>query len=181
MAKKILSLMTALLLLFGATHALAIPEKYRFVEEFDEFDFEVEIPEGALYKQNQLEGLLCLEVWYEDQAKPVFDIHVAFSEELAGKYLGEMTEEEQGRLTAMVGEDFSEPAHALFTTPSGNTILFTRETDPAAGDYASMVTVYKGFFFSLHGRYTDYSTLADEDFELMHQIIEGAWIIDTDK
>lgn len=180
MAKRILSLVTALLLLCTAS-ALAEPEKYRFDEAFDEFDFEMEIPEGAQYRQNPQEGWLCFEIWFEDQAKPAFDMNVSFSEEMAGENLGDVTEEEKAHLMAMVGEDFSEPAQTFFVTPSGNTILFTRETDPEAGDYATMVTVYKGFFFSLYCGHKDYSPLTEEDFQLMHQIVEGAWIIGADE
>ena len=180
MFQKVLSLLTALTLLFGAA-ALAATEKYTMVEDFQEFDVEVEIPEGALYKQNPREGWLSLEIWYEDPAKPSFDINVAFSEEEDSQFLADFTQEEKDHLLAMIGEDFSAPTHEFFDTPSGNTILFTRETDPEAGDYAIMVTVYKGFFFSLYCSHEDYRPLTEEDLALMHQIVEGTWITDTEK
>ena len=181
MTKKILSLLTAVLLLFSVAAALAATEKYKMVEDFAEFDFEVEIPEGALYRQNPQDGWLCLEIWFEDPAKPFFDINVSFSELMAGQFLGEFAQEDIDLLMEMVGEDFSMPAFEFFLTPSENTILLTRETDPEAGDYATMTTVYKGFFFQLYACHKDYSPLSDEDLQLMNQIIERAWIIDTEQ
>jgi len=181
MIKKILSLLITVALLFSITVTLAATTKYKMIEEFEEFDIEVEIPVGALYKQNPQEGWLCLEIWFEDPAKPFFDINVAFSELFAGEFLGKFAQEETDHLVEMVGEDFSIPAHEFFLTPSDNTILLSRETDPDAGDYATMTTVYKGFFFQLYCCHKDYSPLTDEDLQLMHQIIEGAWIIDTEK
>ena len=179
MIKKTLTLLAVLALLFSVIPALAAPEKYKIIEDFNQFDIEVEIPEGAQYKQNPQEGWLCLEIWFEDSSKPFFDINVSFSEEMDGQFLGEFTQEDQDRLAEMVGADFSIPSSAFFLTPSGNTILFTRETDPEAGDYATMTTVYKGFFFQLYCCHKDYAPLTEEDLQLMHQIIEGAWIIDT--
>lgn len=181
MFKKGLSLCIALMLLFAFTSALAAPEKYRMEEDFGAFDIEVEIPEGAQYQQNMKEGWLCLEIWYEDPSKPSFDINVSFSEETESQFLADFTQEEIDHLLELVGENFSMPEHEFFVTPSGNTILFVRETDAEAGDYATMITVYKGFFFSLYCSHTDYSILTEDDLQLMHQIIEGAWIIDTDK
>lgn len=181
MLKKGLLLCVALMLLFAFTSALAAPEKYRLIEDFKEFDVEVEIPEGALYKQNPQEGWLCLEIWYEDPSKPSFDINVSFSEEVDSKFLADFTQEETGHLRDKVNEDFSMPTHEFFVTPSGNTILFSRETDPEAGDYATMVTVYKGFFFSLYCSHKDYSPFSEDDYRLMHQIVEGTWITDTNK
>lgn len=181
MFKKGLLLCVALMLLFTFTSALAAPEKYRLIEDFKEFDVEVEIPEGALYKQNPQEGWLCLEIWYEDPSKPSFDINVSFSEEVDSKFLADFTQEETDHLMDIVNEDFSMPTHEFFVTPSGNTILFSRETDPEAGDYATMITVYKGFFFSLYCSHKDYSPFSADDFRLMHQIVEGTWITDTNK
>lgn len=181
MLKKVLSLFTALILLFSAAAALAAAEKYSMVEDFQEFDVVVEIPEGAKYEQEPKEGWLCLKIWYEDAAKPSFDINVAFSEEVDNKFLADFTQEETDHLVAMVSADFSAPAYEFFDTPSGNKILFVRESDPEAGDYATMVTVYKGFFFSLYGSHADYAPLSEDDIALMHQIIEGTWITDTEK
>ena len=180
MTRKMLSLLAVLALLLGVAATATASERYRMIEDFDAFDIEVEIPEGAQYRQNPQEGWLCLEIWYEDPSKPFFDINVSFSEEMAGQFLGEFSQEDQDHLVEMAGEDFSAPSHELFLTPSGNTILFTRETDPDAGDYATMTTVYKGFFFQLYCCHKDYAPLTDEDLRLMHQIIEGAWIIDTE-
>ena len=176
MTRKILSLLIVASLLVSVSAAQATSAKYRVIEDFDEFDIEVEIPEGAMFRQNPQEGWLCLEIWYEDPEMPFFDINVSFSEEMAGQFLGEFTQEDQDHLVSLVGEDFSLPANEVFLTPSGNTILYTRETDPEAGDYATMTTVYKGFFFQLYCCHQDYSPLTDEDFLLMRQIVEGAWI-----
>ena len=179
MTGKLISLCLAIVLLCSVNTAVAAPEKYKMIEDFSAFDIEVEIPEGALYRQNPQDGWLCMEIWYEDPEKPSFDINVAFSEEMAGQFLGEFSQEDQDRLVELVGADFSAPASEFFLTPSGNTILFTRETDPEAGDYATMTTVYKGFFFQLYCVHKEYAPLTEEDMRLMHQIIEGAWIIDT--
>jgi len=154
--------------------------KYKVIENFDEFDVELEIPEGAFVRQELKDGWLWVEIYYEDPAKPSFDVNIAFSEEMAGEFLGDLPQEDLDHLMDMVGEAFSIPVHELFVTPSGNTILYTRETDPEAGDYASMTTVYKGFFFQLHCNHNDYAPLTEADIRLMHQIIEGAWIIDTE-
>ena len=180
MSKRSLSLLTVLALLFGVAAAADTPEKYKMIEDFSEFDVEVEIPEGAQFKQNPREGWLSLELWYEDPTKPFFDISVSFSEEMAGQFLGDFSQEDQEHLVTLIGENFSAPASEFFLTPSNNTVLFTRETDPEAGDYAAMTTVYKGFFFQLYCRHKDYAPLTEEDIELMHQIIKGAWITDTE-
>ncbi|NLV57925.1 MAG: hypothetical protein GXY67_04060 [Clostridiales bacterium] len=180
MLQKILSLLIALTLLFSAT-ALAATEKYTLEEDFQQFDVEVEIPEGAQYKQNPKDGWLSLEIWFEDPAKPSFDLNISFSEEVEGGFLADFSQEDKDHLVALISEDFSVPVHEFFETPSGNTVLLTRETDTEAGDYALMVTVYKGFFFSLYCSHQDYSPLAEEDLALMHQIIEGTWITDTEK
>lgn len=181
MLKKAFSLYIALMMLFGCTFALAASEKYQMVEDFQKFDIEVEIPEGALYEQNPKDDWLCLEIWYDDPSKPSFDIHVAFSEETDSKFLKDFTQEETDHLLSMVNEGFSMPSNEFFATPSGNTILFSQETDPEAGSYASMITVYEGFFFSLYCCHKDYSPLTEEDVRLMHQIIEGTWITNTNE
>lgn len=181
MLRKILSLFTALLLLCSAAAALAATETYHVVEDFQEFDVEIEIPEGAQYKQNPKEGWISLEIWYEDPSKPSFDLNISFSEEVDSKFLADFTQEEMDHIVEMVSQDFSVPSDELFETPSGNKVLLVRETDPEAGDYAIMVSVYKGFFFSLYCSHGDYSPLSQEDMDLMHQVIEGAWIVDTEK
>ena len=179
MGKRFLSLFTAFALLFSVASAVAAPETYRLIDGFSEFDIEIEIPEGAQYAQSPREGWLYLEIWYEDPSKPYFSISVSFSEEMAGQFLGDFSQEDQDHLVALIGENFSMPASLFFLTPSNNTVLFTRETDPESGDYAAMTTVYKGFFFQLYGRHKDYAPLIEEDVELMYRIIEGSWIIDT--
>ncbi|MCL2810583.1 MAG: hypothetical protein FWD25_01675 [Clostridia bacterium] len=179
MLKRVFSLFAALLLLCSAV-AFAAPEKYRMIEGFEAFDLEVEIPEGALYRQNlKDDDWLSMEIWFEDPSKPLFTIHVAYSDIVGNKFLADFDQEEIDHLLDLVGADFSIPAHEFFITPAGNTILFTHETDPQTGGYATMVTVYKGFVFSLYGRHKDYAPLAEEDIRLMHQIVEGTWIIDA--
>ena len=179
MSKKMIALFIALMLLCSVATALAAPEKIR-IEDFGAFAVEVEIPEGAQYRQNPREGWVSLEIWFEEPSKPRFNIHIAFSDvEGNDGYLTDFDREALDHLMAIAGADFLAPAHEFFVTPAGNTFLLTRETDPLAGAYATMVTVYNGFYFSLYGRHLNFAPLTEDDVRLMHQIIEGVWIIEN--
>jgi hypothetical protein len=181
MYRRVFALCVALLLLCSVPAALADTEKYRMVEDFVEFDVEVAIPAEALYKQNPKDGWLNLEIWYDAPSKPLFTVNIDFSDVTESKFLGDFSPDEIDHFLYIAGEDFSVPDFEFFVTPSGNTVLFTRETDLEAGDYATMMTVYKGFVFSLYCRHKDYAPLTEEDIRLMHLIVEETWIIDTDK
>ncbi len=179
MFKKSCALLLALLMALSMTSALA--EKYQVQEEFQSFDVTLQLPEGAKVETHNEPSLVGMDILFDDASKPAFDLHIAPSEEYDGKSLKELSEEERALLVEQVEMDFSMPQHEFFTTPLGNEILLTRETDPVAGEYATMQTIYHGFFFYLSCAYPDFHALTDADIALMHQITEGVDIIGATK
>lgn len=172
--KKIFSLV--LVAALALTTAVAFAEHYKVQEDFATFDVELDIPEGATYQQNIQPGWICLEMQFDGDAGLFFDMNIAPSEELGDVSLGDVPEDDLAAFTALVSEDFSAPQSESFVTPSGNTILLTKETDAAAGAFVSMDTIYRGFIFNLTMNHKDFSEMTDADMDMMHKLIESVQI-----
>lgn len=177
MTKKLLALLLALTLMLSFTSAFA--EIYKVEEDFTTFDVSLTLPEGAQSKQNIEEGWICVEITF-DENKPLFDLNIAPSEDFDGKSLADFTDEEKQLLIDQMEDDFYHSSSEFFLTPSGNMILLMKEETGDVG-YAAMITLYRGFYFSLHCNYADYRPLTDADIDLMHKITEGTDIIAVTK
>lgn len=179
MMKKAFAILVALTMLLSLASAFA--EKLQVTEDFKTFDVALTVPEGYTASQSTENGYVDVEMTTGDAEKPSFDLHIAPSEELEEQSLKELTEAERASLLELIEADFSAPEHEFFTTPSGNEIILTRETDVQAGEYATMQTIYHGFFFFLSCKYEDYRALTDADIALMHQLTESVDIVGTQK
>lgn len=175
MTRKILSFLLALVLVTGIASAMA--ESYQIKEDFKSFDVTVKVPEGYVIDQVKQEGWSMVSFHTEDPNKANFDITVAPSEDFEGKSLGEFTDEEKQEFVDNVTSYYDTPSHEFFTTPSGNLILFTQDTGEG-GSYATMQTIYHGYYYTLYGCYdTDFRPLTEADIAIMHEITEGTDII----
>ncbi len=174
MSKKILALMLAIAMLTIAVSASA--EAFKMEENFATFDVTLNLPEGAKPVQQPEEGWVDVDITF-DESKPVFHMTVSPSEEYEDKSLQDFTDQQKMLVEEQVAAMFSDPAIEYFVTPSGNTILYAYEQDADAGSFATMQTVYKGFFFSLFANYPDYHALSEDDVALMHQLVEGTDIV----
>lgn len=174
--KKTLALVLAVALLISVTSAFAAGKHYKVVEDFETLDVELDIPEGYEYKQNPEEGLICLELTDPTGKLPFFDMHVAPGDEYEDKSLADLTDGEKAQYIEMAIQEFENPETELFTTPSGNQILLAKENGEAC-QFATMQTIYKGFFFYLYCGYPDFHELSDADMALMHQVLESVQII----
>lgn len=171
--KKIVSMLTALMLV--ATIGVAMAEVYSVQESFESFDLKVTIPEGMQVTQEERDGWVDIEFSDGKENSTRYELHITPTEEYTGLSYKDLSEEDKGWVRQAVLYSFFEPEQEEFTTPSGNIALFTRETS-AAGQFASIDTIYKGYFFSLYCARDDYSALTDDEIAMMHQIIEGTEI-----
>ncbi len=170
MSKKIVALVLALTLLTVAVSVQA--EAFKMREDFASFDVTLNLPDGAKPIQQPEVGWVDVDITF-DETKPVFHMSVAPSEEYEDKSLQDFTDEQKALVEEQVAAVFSDPSIEYFVTPSGNTILYASEQDAEAGYFATMQTVYKGFFFSLFANYPDYHALTEDDVALMHKLVEG--------
>lgn len=179
MNKKWISL-ALVVLMAVSTLVSASAEHFKVAEDFAKFDVEMDIPEGATAKQAEEEGWVCVQISFADQTGPVFDMNIAPAEDQGDKSMADLTAEEKELQKALIGENFSIPEFEFFTTPSGNEILLTKETDPNAGSVVSMDTLYKGFSFNLTMNNADFSALTDEEMQMMHTLLESVQINPVD-
>ena len=168
--KKWMGMLLVLIMVF--TMAASLAEPIKITEDFNEFDVTLEVPAGLTVTEVAREGWVDVEMRFSDPASPKYDLHINPSEEYVGLSLADLPEEELDAMVAMLVADFEAPEANRFTTPSGNMVLFIRETF-GGNQYATMQTLYRGFFFYLYCAYEDFSNLTDADIEVMHKIIEG--------
>ncbi len=177
--KKLLALILALALCLSMASAMAATH-YKVEEDFETFDVELDIPDGYEFVQHPEQGWLCVEMTDPTGAKPFFDMHVSPSEAFGDKSLADFTDEEKAAALEAIELDFAEPVSEYFTTPSGNEMILTRETSET-GEFATIQTVYHGFFFYLYCAYPDYRPLNDGDLALMNEIVHSVQITGTSK
>lgn len=178
MMKKAFSLLVALMVMISMAGALAAEEVYTVVEDFDTFDVSVKIPEGMILEQLDQEGWINLRLSYNDETKPIFFLNITPTEEYTGLSFGDLDQDEQDLLKALVLENFAEPVQSEFTTPSGNLIVQTEEKSDM-GNYVTMETIYRGFYFYLYCAHEDFAEITADDIAVMHQITEGLEIVST--
>ncbi len=175
--KKALSLLLAAMLLLASGAALA--ETIKIQETARAFDVTVVIPDGATVVQDVYDDWVCVEFQLpgEDGMLEI-DLSVAPSEEFAGRSLSEADEDERALLVELSSINFLEPAHEFFTLSNGTPALFSIETGEGM-QFATMQTIYKGFFIYLYCGYEDHFPLADNDLALMYDIMDSLVFTDV--
>ncbi len=145
--KKILAVLLCLMLAAGCAQAAAeTVQKDNYTEVPVNGSFNIRGVTPAGYKAELAESeptLIRIHLSSEDAARPVFDIVIALSEEYFDRErLNDMSEEERMHL---VGDDSMVSADiTVMETAYGTQVMILRSADPA-DDFASFVTLYKGY------------------------------------
>lgn len=175
--KKRSLLLVALSILLSVPCALA--EHYKVQESFPGFDVELDVPQGAKVQQGEEDGVVGVDMWYVDKEGPYFDLSITPPQPGQVYSLCDLSEKQRKEYTASVSQSFVKPTFEFFTTPSGNLILLTSETDKKTGDLISMDTVYLGYVFNMTMCNEDYNAFSDEEVQMMHALVESVQIIPT--
>lgn len=173
--KKWIALTAVLALLVSMTAAIAEPMK--ITEDYNDFDVTIEVPEGftATQEDHEDSDLVCVILTSQDASKPRYELHISPGEEYTGLSLADLPDEDKEAVMAMEAELYLDPVQEVLTTPSGNQIIFTRE-GAESDQFASILTLYRGFVFYEYCAHDDFSPVTEEDIAVMHEITHGVQI-----
>ncbi len=132
-----------------ASAETATKEDYTVVSVNGVFNIRGVTPEGYQLTDTQnLDSMIWASFSTEDPKKPYFDLVISFAEEYAGvERLNDLTEEE---MTDLVDDDptLSDKID-IMETDFGTKVMILRSNNPT-DDFASFVTIYKGYEVALN-------------------------------
>ncbi|MDD3337065.1 MAG: hypothetical protein PHI98_16405 [Eubacteriales bacterium] len=174
--KKAMAILLALMLLVGSGAAVAEP--YHFVEDSSDFDIQMELPEGATLDNHMgLNGLSLVSVSKEGLA--TVNITIAASELYDKDCLNDLSESDVNDLAELAASQYDAPEITIETTPSNN--KYVHICANADYDVDSIFTLYMGYFIEMTQWHEDYSSITDEDYAFMEQLLYNLEFIPVEK
>ena len=151
--KKLTAVLLCIMLALGCAMALAeAPAKDDYTEVTVNGAFRISglTPEGYKVESIANEGMPILIAFSnEDAAKPFFTLVINFLEDFSGvERLNDLSEEERKPLVE--NDPTVDPAYTVMTTDFGTEVMVLRSAFPEDLDFASFVTLYKGYEVGLN-------------------------------
>lgn len=174
--KKLLSMLTAVLLLMSVTGALA--DSVRFIENSSTFNIEMELPEGATVSANTSVGEMSI-VTVTSEGLADVRITVAGSDIYDLESLADLSDEDVALLAETAGMQYENPDIVIDTTPSGNKYIHICSN--AESDIDAIFTLYDGYFIEMTQWHDDYAALTEQDYDFMLQLLHNLTFIPVEK
>lgn len=164
--KKILAILTAVVLTLSCTAALA--EIVKFQEDSTDFDIQMELPEGATVGEQEASELVSV---CEIQSEGLANVYITIApSDLYDKLsMNDLSDEDVETLISLATEQYDNPETAIEVTPSGNKYIHV--SSDAGID--SIFTLYLGYFVELTQWHEDYSAITDADYAFMQQLLHN--------
>lgn len=164
--KKLLAVMTAIVLTFSCTAAFA--EVVKFQEDSTDFDIQMGLPEGATVGEQTASELVSV---CEISSEGLADVYITIApSDLYDKLsMNDLSDDDVAALEALATEQYDNPETAIEITPSGNKYIHV-STDAGI---ASIFTLYLGYFVELTQWHEDYSEITDADYAFMQQLLHN--------
>ncbi|MDD3336222.1 MAG: hypothetical protein PHI98_12015 [Eubacteriales bacterium] len=172
--KKLLMVLLCMALLFSG--ACAGAETVKLGENASSFDIQVVLPEGASLTYNEFENDYTNIGVIKDGVKEVI-VTIAPSEEYAGLSMNDLSDDEISLLAEQTASDFSQYTVKIDATPSGNQYVLI--TAGEENNFATLFTVYRGYFVQLAQFDTDFSALSEADTAFMLEVLYGIEFVDV--
>jgi len=173
--KKILALLTALVLLGSVSMALAEPVK--LTENASGFDLTLDLPEGAMLNVETNGEVPYTFITFADDTLPLIYISVAPSEEYEGETLASLSTEDLDVLFATISADMDKPSYAMMKTAGGYDYMLVE--DDSETDSAAMVMIYEGYFIQMTVWNSSYETLTAEDTAAAEALLDTLAIVEV--
>ena len=144
----VMCILTAVFCAFAAAES-TVKEDYTVVSVNGAFNIRGITPEGyQLADKQSNDSIIWASFRTEDPAKPYFDLVISFAEEYANvERLNDLSEEE---MMELVDDDPTlSDRIEMMETDFGTKVMILRSNNPA-DDFASFVTVYKGYEVALN-------------------------------
>lgn len=175
--KKMMALLLALTMLFGATAAMA--EEVTVAQATAEYDVTLTLPEGYTMQEDRDNNMIALSIDPANETDASYYICIAPSEEYAGLTLNELSDDEKTLLQDMYDEDFAKPeAHSLTTEHGTEVYLFNETAEDAENSFAEGFTIYKGYFINIYAYRLDGAKLEQADLDTAMKILSDMWFVE---
>lgn len=176
--KKTVSIVLILALLMGMA---ALAEPY-VLHESDKFTVTAEAPENydfILAGYGDFTGGLFAP---DDAAKPYYTLLIAYSEEYADTFgkdstLNDLTPEQLIRATMELTSQYSKPEVTTATTDFGTLCIIVNEQG-SESEYASILTIYHGYFIEVYIDMLNGEQLSEEDIQKGLDIMSSLELIE---
>ncbi len=167
--KKLLAILLSTLMLLSCVGAFAEGmDTVRFVEDSPNFDIEMPLPEGATVGDKGSVDTYSYVV-IENGTLASVVISVAPSDLYDGLSMNDLSDDDVEILKATAAEQYDDPVLTVDVTPSGNKYIHVCANSEY--DIDSIFTLYMGYFVELTQFHDDFSTITDEDYAFMQQLL----------
>ena len=148
-----------------------------------EFGITVDVPEGYTFTETDygdfIGGLFKPE---DETTMPYYTLLVAFSEEYAERYgresrLNDLTQEELDDLVSELTRDFASPEITMGVTGMDTIVIIVNEQG-SESEYATILTVYHGYFVQVYIDQLDGRPITDEEIQTGLEIMTSLAMVE---
>lgn len=179
--KKMLALLVAAMMLFGATTAMAeaLAEEVQIQGATIDFDVTVVVPDGYTMEQTRTNDTVLLILQPESDGGTYYVLTVAYSDEYDGRTLNELSDDEKKLLLDVMDEDFAQAEVHDLTTDHGTEVYLLTEASPEAeAFFGAGFSIYKGYFVQIYTVRSDEQALTQDDIDLAMKILSEVWFVE---
>jgi hypothetical protein len=135
---------------------------------FEDYGVIIEIPNGMTATDISDENGSSLEIKADDNAALLYGYYFAYSEQLEGKYLDDLTEEEVAELVESIVVGMGSEAISALVERDDYLVLFVEDT---ASTQAHLLTLLEGWVFDVAVGKLDGTELIEEEIETAYQLL----------
>ncbi len=173
---KMVALIALLLCLcVGAAAAETAPVETT-VGKMDGYDLTMILPSGYTSAADESGLPNCYSITSPEADTPNYRISFSYMEEYDGVSSFDMSEEDFDLLSALLQMEFCSPSVTISATDEGSRVIIVDENE-SESDFATITTVYKGYFVQIYLSRPDYGTLTEQDIQTGIQLMNDTHIL----
>ena len=164
--KKILSLLVAVMMVSCVAASLA--EVIQLDSPIIGYDMIITLPEGV---ESTIDSSAD-STWIRFTYGPNYNLTIARSDLFEGKGIADLSQEERDILAGMLCDHAAAPKYSEITLENDLVVMLVEE-ETEANDFASMQTIFNGYFITLYVANENYAKLSVDDAENMVEIMQS--------
>lgn len=135
------------------------------------YNVDYTIPEGYTVDVDAAIGNLMV-AWFmpEDAAAPMYGLVINYSEEFGDYTLTDLSEEEFAQAVEVLTADYAEPVVGTAETGMGTKLITVVETG-SASSYATVLTIYHGYFVQINIEKPNDVDITEDDMQIAIDIL----------
>ena len=159
----------------GAAIAETAPEAIT-VGKMDDYELTMILPEGYTASEDHSGLPNCYSISSPEADTPDYRISFSYMEEYSGVSSFDMSEEDFEFLAGTLEQDFASPTVSYSQTQEGSRVIIMDENE-SESDFATITTLYKGYFVQIYIARPDYGTLSEQDVQTGIQLMNDTHIL----